>query len=168
MQSKMTSNKEYQLIKDLPQSKPTGKLEWFFKITIGVITIGYFLYRMIDKNLPWDVIAILMVITVVIFFSLFVAIKFNNNKPYNFLKIKDNKLYVSTKNATLWCKPIHEIVEIAVVEPKIKWKIVLKSKSLSFKTQNDSYNLDLQYSKFDGYSIDDVVKELKEICNLNA
>ncbi len=143
-------------------------MEWFVKITVGIIAIGYFVYFIFDRNIPSDVVVTLTVITVVILFSLLIIIKFNQNKPYNFLKIQDNILYISTKNSTLWRKPIHEIVEITLVEPKIKWKLVLKNKSLIFKTQNDSYTLDLQYSKFDGYSLDDVVKELKATCNLKA
>lgn len=164
----MTNNKEYQLIRDLPKTKPEGKLEWFFKIIISVMAIGYFIYWVIDRNLPWDVVTIILVITIVVFWGLFLAVKLKNNKPINYVKIQDGKLYITTNNATLWCKPIHEIVEIAVVEPKIKWKIVLKSKALVFKTENDTYSLDLQYLKFDGYSTDDVFNQLKRVCKLDA
>jgi len=162
----MANNKEYQLIYEPSQDNPKGKLEWFLKITIFIIALGYLIDIVFSEKYPsW---APIFIISVTIFLGIIITIKSKNNKPYNFLKIQDNKLYITTKNTTLWCKPINEITEITVVEPKMKWKIILRSKFLIFRTQNDSYCLDLQYSKFDGYSTNDVVKELKRICNLNA
>jgi len=166
MQTKMVNNKEYQLIYEPFQNNPKGKLEWFIKIAIFIIALGYLIHIVFsEKYTSWVPI---LIIIVTIFLGIIIAIKSKNNKSYNFLKIQDNKLYITTKNTTLWCKPIHEIIEITVAEPKIKWKIILRSKFLIFRTQDDSYCLDLQYSKFDGYSTKDVVEELKRVCNLNA